>query len=164
VSEDKVPAWTAEDELNLKERVRIIERRTADGYVAFRQADRAVLLRAPGAIEWRKTARIIAIQLHVPFSVYTDRGKIAGEAGDWLVTNHPDDDPGSDLWSISDERMRSTYAPVRFPLPESESRRSRGRSMDRAEAIISSSGSTRRASPAAGGSGRPSSASPPCPE
>jgi hypothetical protein len=34
---------------------------------------------------------------------------MAGKAGDYLVTNHPDDDAGSDLWTISAERMDNTY-------------------------------------------------------
>jgi hypothetical protein len=61
---------------------------------------------------FRKTSRILAIQLAVPFIVQTDRGPMRGQSGDWLVTNHPDDDSGSDLWTISDERMRSTYRPA----------------------------------------------------
>lgn len=58
---------------------------------------------------FRKSARILAIQMLEPFTVETDRGVMAGVAGDWLVTNHPDDDPGSDLWTISEDRMRATY-------------------------------------------------------
>jgi hypothetical protein len=58
---------------------------------------------------FRKRARVLAIQLAAAFTVETDRGVMSGIAGDWLVTNHPDDDPGSDIWTISDERMRATY-------------------------------------------------------
>lgn len=61
---------------------------------------------------YRKRARIVAMRLPYRFRVETDRGWMDGAAGDWLVTNHPDDDPGSDLWSISDARMRATYQPV----------------------------------------------------
>jgi hypothetical protein len=59
-----------------------------------------------------KIARILALRIAVPFIVHTDRGPMRGEAGDWLATNHPDDDPGSDLWTISDERMAATYQVV----------------------------------------------------
>lgn len=58
---------------------------------------------------FRKKARILAVQMWVPFTVDTDRGVMTGASYDWLVTNHPEDDPGSDVWSISDERMRNTY-------------------------------------------------------
>ena len=34
---------------------------------------------------------------------------MVGHAGDYLVTNHPDDDSGSDLWTISRERLEATY-------------------------------------------------------
>jgi len=75
----------------------------------YKQGDRSALLADPTATAWKKTARILAVQQDKPFIVYTDRGPMTGAAGDWLVTNHPDDDPGSDLWTVSDERMRSTY-------------------------------------------------------
>jgi hypothetical protein len=84
----------------------------------FTQAYRPALLALEGASEWRKTARIIAVQLDVPFTVETDRGVMVGRAGDWLVTNHPDDDPGSDLWTISAERMAATYSRVGVRLGE----------------------------------------------
>lgn len=61
---------------------------------------------------FRKTARIVAVQMDAPFTVETDRGPMTAVAGDWLVTNHPDDDSGSDVWSISDERMSATYEPA----------------------------------------------------
>lgn len=57
----------------------------------------------------RKTARILAISIPEDFIVETDRGDMEGKPGDWLVTNHPDDDPGADVWSISDERFQATY-------------------------------------------------------
>jgi hypothetical protein len=75
----------------------------------YTQADRPELLRNEGAQTFRKMARIVAIQMTEPFQVRTDRGPMIGAAGDWLVTNHPDDDPGSDMWTISAERMASTY-------------------------------------------------------
>jgi hypothetical protein len=56
-----------------------------------------------------KRARICAVTVPVPFIVHTDRGPMTGLAGDWLVTNHPADDPGSDIWTISDERLQATY-------------------------------------------------------
>jgi hypothetical protein len=74
------------------------------------QADRMDLTRFGEA--YRKKSRVLAIQMHEPFVVETDRGLMKGVAGDWLVTNHPDDDPGSDLWSISAERMAATYEPA----------------------------------------------------
>jgi hypothetical protein len=86
--------------------------------VHFTQEHRAVLIHAPDGRVFRKRSRIIAVRSEVPFTVETDRGIMRGEAGDWLVTNHPDDDPGSDLWSISDERMTATYEPEREPSIE----------------------------------------------
>jgi hypothetical protein len=82
---------------------------------AFKQTDREMLFSEFSnevVSSYRKTARILAIQQDEPFTVETDRGLMTGVAGDWLVTNHPDDDPGSDLWTISAERMASTYEPV----------------------------------------------------
>jgi hypothetical protein len=73
------------------------------------QRDRWALLAHAEAKAFRKKARILAIRMTEPFTVQTDRGPMTGVPGDWLVTNHPDDDPGSDMWSISDERMRNTY-------------------------------------------------------
>ncbi len=63
----------------------------------------------PSLVFARKKARILAFIAEVPFVVETDRGPMTGEAGDYIVTNHPDDDPGSDLWTISRERFESTY-------------------------------------------------------
>ena len=89
-----------------------------DGPYIYTQADRQTVidearsLTGPIGGIYRKRARIVAIRLEEPFRVATDRGLMQGAAGDWLVTNHPDDDPGSDVWSISDERMRATYEPV----------------------------------------------------
>ncbi len=82
------------------------------GQAVFTQDDRAALLGDYQAVTARKTARIIAVQLDAPFIVHTDRGPMTGVAGDWLVTNHPDDDSGSDLWTISAERMSKTYETV----------------------------------------------------
>lgn len=70
-----------------------------------------VLARGLGEVA-RKTARILAISIPHDFVVETDRGVMTGEPGDWLATNHPDDDPGSDLWVISDERFQATYTLV----------------------------------------------------
>lgn len=63
----------------------------------------------PEARSFRKRARILAVPMDEDFVVVTDRGPMNGVAGDWLATNHPDDDPGSDVWSISAERMANTY-------------------------------------------------------
>lgn len=76
------------------------------------QADRAALLGDYQARSFRKTARIVATRMTVPFEVETDRGIMQGVAGDWIVTNHPDDDSGSDIWSISAARMAATYQEV----------------------------------------------------
>jgi len=77
----------------------------------FTQADRAgELLHADaGARTFRKRSRILAVRVDHAFEVETDRGVMEAAAGDWLVTNHPDDDPGSDVWSISNDRMQATY-------------------------------------------------------
>jgi hypothetical protein len=80
--------------------------------VIYRQEDRPQLLGALAfgqAHVFRKTARIIAAQIAGEFTVETDRGPMEGHDGDWLVTNHPEDDPGSDVWVISNERMTATY-------------------------------------------------------
>lgn len=69
-----------------------------------------MILEDPRALTYRKQARIVAVRMSVPFIVHTDRGPMRGNPGDYLVTNHPDDDPGSDLWTISAARMASTYA------------------------------------------------------
>ena len=78
----------------------------------YRQADQAELVAHPDRATYRKKARIVAVQQDEAFIVYTDRGPMTGQAGDWLVTNHPEDDPGSDLWTISAERMANTYEPA----------------------------------------------------
>lgn len=76
------------------------------------QEDRWAVLQHPVRRSFRKTARILAIPMDKPFSVRTEHGVMRGEAGDWLATNHPDDDPGSDLWLISNARMKATYQEV----------------------------------------------------
>ena len=84
----------------------------APDQVIFRQRNRPELLANPNAKVFVKRARILAVQQTKAFVVWTDRGPQTGKPGDWLVTNHPDDDPGSDLWSISAERMEATYEHV----------------------------------------------------
>jgi hypothetical protein len=79
------------------------------GQVVFTQDDRPTLLAHHERRSFRKTARIIAVKQDKPFMVYTEHGPISGEPGDWLATNHPDDDPGSDIWPVSAERMTNTY-------------------------------------------------------
>jgi hypothetical protein len=88
-----------------------------DEQVTYEQADRVTLRTNPAARTYVKRARIIAIQQVHPFKVHTDRGIMTGEPGDWLVTNHPDDDPDSDVWSISDERMQGTYVLATDDVP-----------------------------------------------
>jgi len=57
----------------------------------------------------RKKARIVAVEMNEYFTVDTDRGMMNGSPGDFLVTNDPRDDAGSDLWTISRERLEATY-------------------------------------------------------
>lgn len=92
----------------------------------FSQADRELLVQTvrdlvsgqvslvypAGFGVYRKRSRILALELLEPFTVETDRGVMAGAPGDYLATNHPDDDAGSDLWTISRERLEATYEPV----------------------------------------------------
>lgn len=91
-----------------------------DSPVRYTQADRDriiddVLHHGFGGI-FRKHSRIVAVQENEPFEVETDRGVMRGAAGDWIVTNHPEDDDGSDVWSISNDRMESTYHPWDRPV------------------------------------------------
>jgi hypothetical protein len=85
----------------------------------YDQADRASLLAGAfgPVLGFRKRARIAAVRLLEDCVVETDRGPMTAVAGDWLVTNHPDDDPGSDLWSISAERMAATYEAAARLMP-----------------------------------------------
>lgn len=57
----------------------------------------------------RKQARVVALRINEPFVVHTEHGSMTGEAGDWLVTNHPRDDESSDVWVVSAERMKASY-------------------------------------------------------
>jgi hypothetical protein len=77
----------------------------------FSSASRNALVAHGEAATFRKKARILAVRMTAPFVVTTEHGDMAGVAGDWLATNHPDDDPGSDVWPISAERMAVTYEP-----------------------------------------------------
>lgn len=83
-----------------------------DAAILYSPNYREQLIASADARAFRKKARILAVQVDVAFVVETDRGPMRGRGGDWLVTNHPDDDPGSDLWTISDERMQATYEPA----------------------------------------------------
>jgi hypothetical protein len=74
------------------------------------QRDRDELI-GLATITARKRSRIVGIVAPGPFLVETDRGQMAGVAGDLIVTNHPDDDATSDVWSISRERYDATYEP-----------------------------------------------------
>lgn len=77
----------------------------------FNQASRDPLVDGDlgHAIVIHKKARAVAVRIGEPFDVETSQGTMKGNAGDWLVTNHPDDDPGSDVWVVSRERMDATY-------------------------------------------------------
>lgn len=77
-----------------------------------KQGSHERILDAEGSGVYRKTSRIVAVQMDKAFIVYTDRGPMTGQPGDWLAMNHPDDDPESDIWTISAERMANTYEPV----------------------------------------------------
>lgn len=81
----------------------------------FTSADR------PGLIghgrPFKKRARVIAIQVQEDFVVETEHGVMSAHAGDWLVTNHPDDDPSSDVWPVSHERFTESYVPAREDKP-----------------------------------------------
>jgi hypothetical protein len=89
---------------------------SSDDPVVVRQSERQKLLDLatdPAAGTYRKTsARIIALRLDQPFIVDTDRGPMSAQAGDYLVTNHPDDDPSSDVWAISAVDMAASYEPA----------------------------------------------------
>jgi hypothetical protein len=74
-------------------------------------SDRASLVEH-GTIIARKRARIVGIVAPGPFTVLTDRGPMSGQKGDIIATNHPDDDPGSDVWPISAARYAATYEPA----------------------------------------------------
>lgn len=61
---------------------------------------------------FRKRARLCAVRQDEAFEVETENGVMTGRAGDWLATNHPDDDLTSDVWVISAERFAATYEPA----------------------------------------------------
>lgn len=87
------------------------------GRAHYGPADRATLVGYVDDYEGggqivRKRARAVAVRLDFPFAVETDHGVMEGEAGDYLVTNHPDDDPTSDIWPVSAARFAATYEPV----------------------------------------------------
>lgn len=69
-------------------------------------------LNDPAAIVAQKTARVIARTILAPFVVDTEHGQMLANAGDYLVTNHPDDDPSSDVWPVSAERFSRSYKEV----------------------------------------------------
>jgi hypothetical protein len=73
------------------------------------QIERSEILTDPRRHTFKKRTRIVALLMLGPFVVETEHGPVSGNAGDWLATNHPDDDPGSDIWPISDKRLRATY-------------------------------------------------------
>lgn len=80
----------------------------------FSSIDRAVIVAAveqnlAGSGMFRKTARLLAVRMPGAFEVETEHGRIGGEPGDWIATNHPDDDASSDVWPISNERLSQSY-------------------------------------------------------
>lgn len=77
--------------------------------VTFGPASRASLVEHPDARFVRKKARTVVRQIDSDFVVHTSQGIVFGRAGDWLATNHPDDDPSSDVWPISNERFVQSY-------------------------------------------------------
>ena len=109
--EDQVPPWTDEDETNLRRRVEAVKPHPSDpsSLMRFDGSYRKVLLRSEAAREYRKRARVLAVQIVAPFIVETERGWMHGAAGDYLITNHPDDDESSDIWPVSRERFERTY-------------------------------------------------------
>ena len=87
----------------------------ADGTNHYKPDYRGVLeigLAEGTVVVARKRSRIIAVQQKRPFTVETDHGTMRGEAGDYLVTNHPDDDDSSDIWPLSRERFEASYEPA----------------------------------------------------
>lgn len=101
------------------------------------QADREALIKNPARRSYRKTARIIAVEMQQDFEVETDRGVMKGVAGDYLVTNHPADDTSSDLWTISRERMFATYEEVTPPKQTVEEHMAELRADEQARAELS---------------------------
>jgi hypothetical protein len=83
--------------------------------VHYRQSDRSRIaheaLFGSGGV-FRKKSRILAFEAPEDFTIETDRGVMSGVAGDWIVTNHPEDAPQSDVWSISALVMAATYEPA----------------------------------------------------
>jgi hypothetical protein len=86
-----------------------IERALDHGTI--QQSDRWALLEHPDAKVVRKRSRTVVLRMDGPFSVSTEHGVMSGNAGDYLATNHPDDDASSDVWPISAERFEATYDP-----------------------------------------------------
>ena len=80
-----------------------------DGVKLITQEYRLKLVARTDGKVYRKRARIVAVRMDEDFLVETEHGVMAGEAGDFLATNHPDDDPGSDVWPVSAARMAITY-------------------------------------------------------
>lgn len=77
--------------------------------VHYTADDRADLLTHPTGFIAHKTARVVAIKLGHAFTVDTAHGQMVASPGDYLVTNHPDDDPSSDVWPVEAERFERTY-------------------------------------------------------
>lgn len=84
----------------------------ADGYESYNFGPgegRRFLSRSVATGTFRKRARVLAVRMTRPFSVHTEHGRISGAPGDWLVTNHPDDDPAGDAWPVSAARFAASY-------------------------------------------------------
>lgn len=83
-----------------------------DATPTYTSADRAAIIGNRRAVVAMKAARLVAVRQIDPFVVETAQGTMRGEAGDFLATNHPSDDPGSDVWPVSAERFHATYVPA----------------------------------------------------
>lgn len=89
------------------------ESQNPDDLQIFTSLDRAsALTDHPDSRVVQKRSRTVVRQINVPFKVGTEHGFMSGEAGDYLATNHPDDDPSSDVWPISAARFAATYEEI----------------------------------------------------
>jgi len=57
---------------------------------------------------------VCAAQVNHPFSVQSDRGRLAGKAGDYVVKDYRDKDVDypQDVWIVDQELFRATYQAV----------------------------------------------------
>lgn len=78
----------------------------------FTRNVREQLLSHPRAKVARKRSRTVVVKIDSPFTVDTEHGNVIANAGDYLATNHPDDDPSSDVWPVSAERFNRSYKEI----------------------------------------------------